>query len=889
MAEPFATVAAFPDLEQRSEFIDPNAKIRSRLSGRRIKEEALKILRVQMKIGRQPTSSTTHHHFDEPSWVISELPCPSNDHAVELPCEEFTQDDRKVPDIYLEYQQALFVASPLLELKRIKQTNGERTPETCEWLLKKGPFRQWFAGTGGQVLRVIGEPEMGKTMLVTFLVERLSTTLRVTKGMSLAYHFCDNENLTTNTAIAIVKSILYQLFQQQPQHFHLLQASYDIHKHALFKDFNLMWDVLGDIIQAFRDDDSLFIIVDAVDKCDERNRDLLLDSLIEIAQSCKKVRFLFTCRPVDMDPWAPQAPKSGLASLTIDHRDIMGDITKVLDDDILPKLRAHYRWSDDEHYQVRSSLTNITATWPVSGIRFLREAQNNHKDDFVKQLVEHLRVIPGEEHIDLKRSLSENPVKEHSFNDAVSTHSLPAYRPKSIASPIPCHATPSSTVSALDSCQDRIAAIEALRSNLAPAAGHPATSEPFSVVPTPATSRNPSHSNHSGWRSPVSRVEEGDEAEEEQSVYDLHRGCIQHMLFSRSEAEHLCSLKDEAHSIGFNIPTISTSARHSPPPSATLSHSQSEPLFNPAHPVSVFIEGTRAHSKDILFVLTLLVALRPLWSNLGWSVLIGVPTGLASAAYYVCGAQILTTRTSLSQPSPNDDEESGANSNSNSSGSFSAFTFTIIHLFGRIKRSNRDSKDESPSPSSPHSDPDPDSEVTSDARFNTTGLSFWVLACLFIFALLGCFGIVAQTIACVRVHDESLLDGYILPTRDDTDHWELLASSAFMAAGIFIQSALSVVHVRRNKDVYISQWIGLWSSNFLCAVTIPISVKLYIEYKYWSKAVIATGTFIQIGVTLFTFLKMERDSIRGGVEVEGEAKRREGEGLLGRDGEVEEG
>lgn len=44
----------------------------------------------------------------------------------------------------------------------------------------------------------------------------------------------------------------------------------------------------------------------------------------------------------------------------------------------------------------------------------------------------------------------------------------------------------------------------------------------------------------------------------------------------------------------------------------------------------------------------------------------------------------------------------------------------------------------------------------------------------------------------------------------------------------------------------------------MCAATIPISLKLYIEYKYWSKAVIATGTFIQIGVTLFTFLKLEQ-------------------------------
>lgn len=860
MADNVAAVASLPYLEQRSEFVDPNAKSRSRLSGRRIKEEALKILRVQMKIGRQPTNPTTYHHFEEPSWVISELPCPSADPAVELPCEEFIQDDRKIPDIYREYQQALFVASPFLELKRIKQTNGGRTPETCEWLLKKGPFRQWFAGTGGQVLHVIGEAHMGKTMLTSFLIERLSTTLRVTEGMILAYHFCDNENLTTNTALSIVKSVLYQLFQQQPQHFHLLQASYDIHKHALFKDFHLMWGVLDDIIQAFKRDDSLFIIVDALDKCDEPNRDLLLDSLIRIAQSSKKVRFLFTSRPVEWDPWAPQAPKSGLASLTIDYRDIMGDITKVLDDDILPRLRAHYRWSDDDHYQVRSSLTNITGTWPVTGIRFLREAQHNHKDDFVKQLVEILRVIPGEEHIDLKRSLSDNQVKEHSFNDAVSTHSLPAYRPKSIASPIPFHATPNSTVSALESSQDRIAAIEALRSNLTSATSHPAASEPFSIVPTPATSRNPSHSNPNGWRSPVSIVEEGEESAGEQSEFG-HRGRgVEHTAVSRPQVEIVDTAKDDTSATGHHFPTNSALIRPSPPPSEYSNPSQSEPLFNPAHPVSIFIERAKFHAKDVVFLLLLVYTLRPIWIKVDWRLLVSIGACLAGGAYLAYGTQPRAHKTSPAKQPPTDDEESGTNSNSHLSGSFSAFTSSVIRLFGRVRRRDQDG-DESNTPSSPSppSPSDPNFGFTANEHHNSSGVPFWVIACLIVFTGLGGFAAVAQTIACVRVHDESLLDDYILPTRDDTDHWELLSGSSLLVTTIFLQSAVSIPHVRKNKDAYMPHWICLWVCNGICTTSIPCAWKLYLEWKYVSKAVTGAGNLTQVVVTFLTMLQIVQE------------------------------
>ena len=109
-----------------------------------------------------------------------------------------------------------------------------------------------------QVLRLVGDPGMGKSMIVTFLIEQLTTKLKNTPDMALAYHFCDNRNQSSNNATAVVRQMLFQLFQQRPKHFHLLQKAYDVQGNKLFQDFHTLWKIFVDVIKQYGDGE-LFI------------------------------------------------------------------------------------------------------------------------------------------------------------------------------------------------------------------------------------------------------------------------------------------------------------------------------------------------------------------------------------------------------------------------------------------------------------------------------------------------------------------------------------------------------------------------------------------------------------------------------------------------------
>lgn len=58
----------------------------------------------------------------------------------------FIQDNSQIPAVHLECQKALFISWPESELKGIKRRLGKRTTDTCEWLLAKKQYNEWFSG-----------------------------------------------------------------------------------------------------------------------------------------------------------------------------------------------------------------------------------------------------------------------------------------------------------------------------------------------------------------------------------------------------------------------------------------------------------------------------------------------------------------------------------------------------------------------------------------------------------------------------------------------------------------------------------------------------------------------------------------------------------------------
>lgn len=198
------------------------------------------------------------------------------------------------------------------------------------------------------MLRLVGSPGMGKSMIITFLIEELTETLKLTPDMTMAFHFCDNRNQSSNTATAVVRQLLFQLFQQRPKHFHYLQKAYDVQGSKLFGDFDTLWKILLDVIKVYGEGE-LFLLIDALDECDPKSRDLLMKGMTHITKENLNVRVFFTCRPeADIERHHRQpSVNDRTLSLAIKGSDIDADIQKYMADKV-PALCARQNWGEEE-------------------------------------------------------------------------------------------------------------------------------------------------------------------------------------------------------------------------------------------------------------------------------------------------------------------------------------------------------------------------------------------------------------------------------------------------------------------------------------------------------------------------------------------------------------
>lgn len=86
--------------------------------------------------------------------------------------------------------------------------------DTCRWVLGKEVYIQFtqIVVQKGSLLWIYGQPGAGKTVLSAFLIDHLSHS----QGSCLSpvlYFFCRNTDTEKDNPIAVLRSLLYQLFQ----------------------------------------------------------------------------------------------------------------------------------------------------------------------------------------------------------------------------------------------------------------------------------------------------------------------------------------------------------------------------------------------------------------------------------------------------------------------------------------------------------------------------------------------------------------------------------------------------------------------------------------------------------------------------------------------------
>ena len=94
--------------------------------------------------------------------------------------------------------------------------------------------------------------------------------------MPFVYFFCDNKDENRKSATSILRSFLSQLLRQT----RLFQYVEDDFKqgNGFLPNFEALWRIVTRILRDPGSDD-VFLLIDALDECDERSRKIFLGAL----------------------------------------------------------------------------------------------------------------------------------------------------------------------------------------------------------------------------------------------------------------------------------------------------------------------------------------------------------------------------------------------------------------------------------------------------------------------------------------------------------------------------------------------------------------------------------------------------------------------------------
>ena len=167
---------------------------------------------------------------------------------------------------------ALFLTNPRDDREKLINDKGSRVDGTCQWIKSHVNYKSWLCSES-QLLWLSGGPGKGKTMLSIFLTEELEGAATSQNKLFLQY-FCDNKDEKRNTAVAVLRGLIYQILQSRPKLFDHILPEFKIQKTSLFS-FETLWRIFERMVcdPAL---ETTNCVLDGLDECDEASLKLLL-------------------------------------------------------------------------------------------------------------------------------------------------------------------------------------------------------------------------------------------------------------------------------------------------------------------------------------------------------------------------------------------------------------------------------------------------------------------------------------------------------------------------------------------------------------------------------------------------------------------------------------
>jgi hypothetical protein len=204
-------------------------------------------------------------------------------------------------DIDTQCLRAWRLTDPRDDRTRILASKDPLLAGSCDWILDDAAFAQWWEDDESRILWIHGDPGKGKTMMMMALTEEIARRVGDTpdRKAATAFFFCQDTVPELSNAAAIVRGLTFLLATEQPALRRHLARKHAEAGERLFEGFNVLlslWTTLADMAQD-ASVSMLYLLVDALDECEQDLLHTFLDLATSPTASCK-IKWVFTSRNI---------------------------------------------------------------------------------------------------------------------------------------------------------------------------------------------------------------------------------------------------------------------------------------------------------------------------------------------------------------------------------------------------------------------------------------------------------------------------------------------------------------------------------------------------------------------------------------------------------------
>ncbi|KAL4864042.1 hypothetical protein BDV12DRAFT_205946 [Aspergillus spectabilis] len=198
--------------------------------------------------------------------------------------------------------RALRCPDSLAVKNRLKESKDRLVHQSIEWILEDSQYKDWANGDEVGLLWIKGGAGKGKTMLSIGLIEQLARARAQDESTVVIYSFCQNADYELNTLEAILKGLILQLANQQPELKESLRRRWDTIQESFSEDvtsWQSLWNILFEMLARCKYS-RVYMVVDALDECQDDDVVDFLKSIVRKGLDHPgKIKWMLTSRPWD--------------------------------------------------------------------------------------------------------------------------------------------------------------------------------------------------------------------------------------------------------------------------------------------------------------------------------------------------------------------------------------------------------------------------------------------------------------------------------------------------------------------------------------------------------------------------------------------------------------